>query len=374
MVLPRRQPNEPGAQAPGSLRFRVGYHFPVNLREIQRGGGGITGAVARAGLRVVSWGWAAGAVAKSAAYGLGLRRTTRMAVPVISVGNLAVGGTGKTPFVVWLAMRLIAAGRTPGILARGYGGALSGGALNDEGLVLRHMLGATIPQEQDPDRVRGGRALLARHPEVDVILLDDGFQHRRIARDLDIVLLDATEPFGFGFLLPRGRLRERPRALRRADAAVLTRTERVSESAADIAAARIQGLVSGPLARARTDTVPASLADELGGARVFAVCGIGNPDAFLGSLADLGADVVGRRILWDHEVLPASTWQDIAVEARAADAECVVTTRKDAVKYDVLPAETVVVDIETVLVTGEADLWAAIERVVGAPQGHAPRA
>ena len=291
----------------------------------------------------------------------------RLGVPVISVGNLAVGGTGKTPFVAWLARRLRESGRHPGILARGYGGPLPERVLNDEGLELAFRLGPDLPQQQDPDRVRGGRALLARHPEVDVILLDDGFQHRRVARDLDIVLLDAMEPFGFGHLLPRGRLRERPAALCRAHAAVLTRTERVDAGAAAAAAARIRALCPGPLARARTVPVLAGPARELGGVRVLAVCGIGNPASFLGLLADLGAEVVGQRILRDHEVMPEGTWQDLLGEARAAKAECVVTTRKDAVKYERLSAEVVVIDVETVLVEGEEELWAAVERVLGPP-------
>jgi len=287
-------------------------------------------------------------------------------VPVISVGNLAVGGTGKTPFVAWLAQRLLVAGRRPGILARGYGGPVAGGTLNDEGCVLAHVLGAAVPQGQGADRVRAGRVLRAEHPEVDVLLLDDGFQHRRLARDLDIVLLDAMEPFGQGHLLPRGRLRESPRALRRAGAVVLTRIERVSEEDVEAAAQRIGSLFNGPVARARTEPVPPALRDELGGARVLAVCGIGNPAAFLGTLADLGAEVVGRRILADHAALDEAGWLELAAQARARGAECVVTTRKDAVKVAALPPEVVVVDIETALVSGEADLWAAVVAALAA--------
>ncbi|MDJ0522799.1 MAG: tetraacyldisaccharide 4'-kinase [Planctomycetota bacterium] len=337
----------------------------MDLRTIQGGGGGVLGACARAGLRVLSLGWALGAWIGRVPYALGLRRPVRLDVPVISVGNIAVGGTGKTPFVAWLAARLRANGRTPGILARGYGGPLAEQALNDEGLVLRYVLGEDVPQQQDPDRVRGGRALLARHPEVDVILLDDGFQHRRLARDLDIVLLDAMEPFGFGHLLPRGRLRERPAALGRAGATVLTRTERVPAPTADVAAARIERLAGRPPARARTVLAARGLRDELDGATVFAVCGIGNPRGFLGTLDDLGARVVGRRVLRDHEVMPESSWADIVGEARETGAECIVTTRKDAVKYDSLPAEVVVIDVETEIVAGEDELWAAVLGVLG---------
>lgn len=335
------------------------------FERIQAGEPGVGRALARAGLTVLSWGWAAAQGLKGLAYGTGLRRSTALDVPVLSVGNLAVGGTGKTPFVAWLALQLRAAGRTPGILARGYGDAVIDG-LNDEGAVLRHLLGPDVPQVQDPDRVRGGRALRAAHPDVDVVLLDDGFQHRRIHRDVDLVLLDATNPLGHGHLLPRGRLRESPAALRRAHAVVITRTERVAASALPAIEARIRPhLGEGvPVAYARGEPTPASLADELSGAPVLAVCGIGNPAAFLGTLEDLGARVVGRRILGDHEGLPPGAWRDLLAEARAAGAECVVTTRKDAVKVPDLPAEVVVVDQALVVHGGEAELLAVVNTVL----------
>ena len=282
---------------------------------------------------------------------------------MLSVGNLAAGGTGKTPFVAWLAGRLQELGHRPGILARGYGEPLPGAAgLNDEGAVLRHLLGADVPQVQDGDRVRGGRALRRAHPEVDVVLLDDGFQHRRIHRALDLVLLDATRPFGYGHLLPRGLLRERPAALARAHAVVITRTERVDAEALAAIEARVRRhLPAGaPIALARGEPAPPELAEELSGAAVFAVCGIGNPGAFLGTLADLGARVVGSRILGDHEGLPASGWRDVLAEARARGAECVVTTRKDAVKAAELPGEVVVVDQALVVHRGAKELMAVV--------------
>jgi len=289
---------------------------------------------------------------------------------VLSVGNIAVGGTGKTPFVIWLARRLREAGHHPGILARGYGGKAAGsGAPNDEGAVIAQALGAEVPQVQDPDRVRGGRGLLAAFPAVDVLLLDDGFQHRRLARDLDIVLLDCTNPFGFGFCLPRGRLREPPRALKRAGAVVLTRSERVSPDVVKQLAARVEALSKAPLAVALSEPWPAGLAAKLSGARVLACCGIGNPQAFLGTLADLGAIVVAQRILRDHEALPVEAWPGLIAQAKAAGAEGVVITAKDAVKVRGLPAEVTVVDVKTVLVQGQSTLW---ERVAAALSGQGP--
>ncbi|MDA1196017.1 MAG: tetraacyldisaccharide 4'-kinase [Planctomycetota bacterium] len=340
-------------------------HPATRRTAIQAGAPGVGRALARGGLQVASWGWAAAQQLKRGAYSLGVRRAARLSVPVLSVGNLTAGGTGKTPFVAWLAQHLVDAGHRPGILARGFGARAADGTSNDEGAVLRRLLGASVPQVQDPDRVRGGRRLCAQHPEVNVILLDDGYQHRRLHRDLDIVLLDATEPFGYDHLLPRGLLRERPSALGRAGAVVVTRTERVSAGSVQSTCERIRAHFAGPIAEARTEPTPAGLADELAGAAVYVLCGLGNPGAFLGTVRDLGARVVGSRLLADHEALPMDAWPDLLAEARAAGAECVVTTRKDAVKYATLPSEVTVIDMELVVSTGEAALldavWAALK-------------
>ena len=141
---------------------------------------------------------------RNAAYYRGAAATHRLDVPVVSVGNLTVGGTGKTPLVVWLVERALAAGRRPGVLARGYG-RVKGAALHYEGMLLAGRFPG-LPQVQDPDRVAGGRRLLARG-DVDVVILDDGFQHRRLARDTDLVCVDARAPFANGLLLPAGDLR-----------------------------------------------------------------------------------------------------------------------------------------------------------------------
>lgn len=335
------------------------------LTAIQAGVPGVGNALARAGLRVLSWGWGAVQACKRGAYAVGLRRAHDVGVPVISVGNLVAGGTGKTPFVAWLCAALRAEGRRPGILARGYGDALAHHeGLNDEGAVLRHVLGPDVPQAQAPDRTQAAARLRAAHPGVDVLALDDGFQHRRVVRAVDIVLLDATRPFGFGYLLPRGLLREAPEALGRADAVVITRTERVAQAVLDDVAARIRAIRDLPIAHARAVPTPTrSLADQ----RVFAVCGIGNPDAFLGTLADLGATVVGRRVLGDHQPLPAGGWTTVLAEARAAGAAWVATTRKDAVKTPDLPPEVVVVDQVLEVHHGREELLAVVRAALESP-------
>src|SRR5262245_23526183 len=161
----------------------------------------------RAGLSAASWGWAAGRTLHRALHAARLLPTLRLPVPVVSVGNLRVGGSGKTPFVAALAREQVAAGRRVLILARGYGRA-AGAGRNDEGEWLR----SVVPQArivQDADRAAAARRELAREP-ADLVVLDDGFQHEALARDLDLVLVDAATGFGNGRLLPAGPLRERP--------------------------------------------------------------------------------------------------------------------------------------------------------------------
>ncbi len=290
--------------------------------------------------------------AKGLAYRVGLRRAHPLGRPVVSIGNLVAGGTGKTPFVAWLAGALRRDGRRPGILSRGYGPRAAGLDLSDEGAVLRHLLGPDVPQVEDADRVRGAARLLRSHPDVDVLLLDDGFQHRRAARDVDVVLLDATRPFGGGHLLPWGRLREPPSALGRADGVVLTRVERVDRARLDRIRAEVRRWTGAPIGWARTRAVRVledgrtSPPESLRGRGVLALSGIGNPDAFAAFLStDLGARVAGRIDLRDHARIDEATWARAVEAARRLGADVVVATRKDAVKSARLPAGVAVLDI-----------------------------
>ncbi len=320
-----------------------------------------------AALRPLAWGYAGAVKLRSWVYDAGLRPVHALPVPVLCVGNLVAGGTGKTPFVAWLARALRERGRRPGILARGYGGAARPGeTLNDEGLVLRHILGREVPQHQQADRVRGGRRLLADHPEVDVVLLDDGFQHRRLKRDLDIVLLDATAPFGGGAHLPYGRLRESPAALARAGAVVITRSELLTPPQIDHLRARLKVLTQAPVACARTHALGWSgsfgvrPADALHGHSVFLCSGIGNPRALERFVETLGVHVQGHMRLADHQAVGPEALVALAAQARAAGAATLLLTRKDAVKYEQLPDGVSVLDVETRLVEGEDALWERI--------------
>ena len=289
-----------------------------------------------------------------AGYDLGIRGVHSAGIPVVSVGNLTVGGTGKTPLVELLARRLSEAGLTVAILSRGYGAAAEG-ADNDEVAVLRENLGDRVLQVVDADRVAG--AARARSQGAEVAILDDGFQHRRLARDVDLVVIDATRPFGFGRLLPRGLLREPLSGLTRASGVVISRADQVSEDARDailktLEARGFGGPVSmlgmlpravyrvGPLGRLGA---PESAQQALAGRSVAALSAVGNPHAFVQMLDGLGARVVHGETFRDHHRYRGEDLQSAARRAEAAGAELIVTTQKDGVKLrgllrDGLPA------------------------------------
>ena len=159
--------------------------------------------------------------ARNRLFDRGAKRIHRLPRPVISIGNLTTGGTGKTPAVQWLVRALQERGHRPGILTRGY--RKEAGAASDEEELLRESLG--VPVVANADRVRGAATLLERTPAVTTFVLDDGFQHRRVAREADVVLIDATNPFGYDHVLPRGLLREPVVGLARAHLVILTRVD-----------------------------------------------------------------------------------------------------------------------------------------------------
>jgi len=255
-------------------------------------------------------------------------------VPVISIGNLASGGTGKTPFAAFLCRRLIELGRRPAVLVRGYGARR--GVISDEALWLAKHAGGAIVQV-DADRVRGAKSAL--QAGVDVIVLDDGFQHLRLKRDLDVVLVDTTSPWPGDCPLPGGLLREFPHALRRAHIVCLTRCDQAgAEKAAKIEAEVRAWAPQATILRA--SHIPARLADfsgaiydlqTLNGCRVIAFCGIGNPCAFIATLRALKAEVVVERFYPDHHAYALP--EVCAVEDTAAKMSALIAcTEKDATK------------------------------------------
>jgi len=258
--------------------------------------------------------------------------------PVISVGNLTVGGTGKTPMVAYLARLALEMGKRPLIVSRGYGS--RSGRPNEEALELERLCPG-VPHVQNPDRLEAVTLWMTDNP-CDVAILDDGFQHRRLARDLDIVLIDALRPFGFGHLVPRGLLREPLSALRRADLVIITRAELVDGAAV----ARLRSALA-TFVRADTPILvaqhqPTGLAmldgsrrpaEWLRGRRVAAACAIGNPEAFRRTLGRLGARIEVFETFRDHHPYTREDLARFADAARATGAKTLVTTGKDYVKW-----------------------------------------
>jgi len=275
---------------------------------------------------------------RNACYDGELFRRYHAAVPVISVGNLTLGGTGKTPLVAWVTRQLIAAGRAPAIVSRGY--AARPGDTSDEAAELAILLPG-VTHVANRHRAAGVAAAAARG--ADVAVLDDGFQHRRLRRDLDIVAVDATDPFGCGHLFPRGLLRESLGGLARADALVLTRATSVPAARRAEIRTILEGFRRGCPAAAwlecehrpvafRPAGGPAEPLETLRGRRVAAFCGIGNPAAFRRTLADLGLELVGFRSFADHHAYTPTDLESLAAWADSLAAERAVTTLKDLVK------------------------------------------
>ena len=296
----------------------------------------------------------------------------RAAVPVVSVGNVTLGGTGKTPFVAWLARWFRCRDVRVSLISRGYGA--EQGSHNDEARELEQQL-PDVPHLQNADRLAAAQVAV-EELETQLILLDDAFQHRRIARDLDIVLLDALEPSGFGHVFPRGALREPLTGLGRAHVIALSRANAVEPAERrrirDLAkrfspAALWIELAQSPigLLNARGDRRPL---ETLAGKKLAAFCGIGNPAGFRHTLAQAQADVAAFKEFPDHH---GYTRDDIAALAKwsaAAGVAELVCTHKDLVKLEVqhisnCPLWAVEIGLE--IAEGKAAFEAILDRVAG---------
>jgi tetraacyldisaccharide 4'-kinase len=270
---------------------------------------------------------------------------------VVSVGNLTCGGTGKTPVVEMVVRDLLGRGWRPAILSRGYRaapgeGSAAGALANDEYHVLRENLPG-VPHYQGPRRAE--TAAVAVSDGADVLVLDDGFQHVALRRDLDIVLLDSTRPFGGGRVLPAGLLREPVGALAHADLIAWTRAELVDpEQLDDLGAWLARRFPVLPQLRLRTrpkawcELNGAALAPgALAGRRVLGFAGVGNPDAFRRQVLALGVEIAGWVAYRDHHAYRAGDVDELRGRARAVEAESLVMTQKDAVKVRGLVAAAV---------------------------------
>lgn len=294
-------------------------------------------AAARLGLSAAAAPYRAAVALRNRAFDLGLRRPMPLGRPTVSIGNLTTGGTGKTPMVIDTVRRLRATGERPAVLLRGYG--------DDETRELATALADTdppTPVEANPSRVAQAAALLERCPDVSAFVLDDGFQHRQAHRDLDLVLIDATDPFGGGRLLPRGLLREPTCSLRRAHGVIVTRSDQVDAETLARLDAEIERLTDRPPLAHVAATWRVLRVDEaadeqptqtLRERRVLGACGIGNPGAFERQLRQAAGEVVGMETRNDHHPWTAEALREVLDRAAAAGGEAVVTTEKDWVKW-----------------------------------------
>jgi tetraacyldisaccharide 4'-kinase len=300
---------------------------------------GVGPACLRMGLRLVEFFYTAAVQWRNHRYDCDASTSHRVGVPVISVGNLTLGGTGKTPMVEWLVRQFLAHGKHPAVISRGYGA--DDGACNDEAMELEKKLPG-VPHLQNPDRVAAAQMAIEKYNS-QVIVLDDGFQHRRIARDFDIVLLDASEPFGFGHVFPRGTLREPVAELKRADAVVLTRADMLD---ADRRAAiwEVVHQYAPKALCAEAAHVPQSLmacngrresAAAIRDGSIAAFCGLGNPAGFRHTLEVCGCRVAAFREFPDHHRYTPADVASLDDWSRSLDVSAVVCSMKDLVKLSV---------------------------------------
>jgi tetraacyldisaccharide 4'-kinase len=285
-----------------------------------------------------------------ALYGSGVFKTRRLNAPVISVGNLTVGGTGKTPCVAYLARFLRDEGQSVAILSRGYKRESKGRVLVSDGkeilcapsesgdepyLLAKFCPGARVVV--DRDRYAAGEWLEQSSP-VSVFILDDGYQHLRLARDLNLLLLDATEPISQAEMVPAGRLREPLVEMRRADAVIVTRSDRAFDRASVEDAVSRHARAGAPVFYARhemTNLIDLKDGRAVGlsnfdGKRVAALSGIARPDQFIADLERAGMEIAQRSDFEDHHRYERRELTAVIQRARAARSEAIVTTEKDA--------------------------------------------
>ncbi len=288
-------------------------------------------------------------------YSKGWLKTYRANAAVISIGNITAGGTGKTPLVIWLCKQIISNFKFQisncgcAILTRGYKatknlkftyacvttGAGKTQNYKDEPAILAE----SCPEAKvivNPDRVAGAGEAVDKFG-AKVLIMDDGFQHRRLSRDLDIVTIDGTLPFGYGKMLPAGLLREPVSALKRADAVVVTRCDQVAEAQLTQLEEKLQSVNPDMIiARSMHAAICAKSIDnkeisigKLKRKKIFAFCGIGNPDAFLSAVKELGLNLVGSKIYNDHYHYTDSDIAEIYEEAKCLKADLILSTQKD---------------------------------------------
>jgi tetraacyldisaccharide 4'-kinase len=318
----------------------------------------------------LSWIYALVVRCKTLLYTTGILSQKSLQGAVVSVGNLTVGGTGKTPMVMWLAEKFLAEGKRVAVLSRGYRGSEG---TSDEIEVLRRRLGERVRFAVGPDRFAEGRKLETHEP-VDIFLLDDGFQHLQLARDVDIVMLDGSRRLSEEWLLPAGRLREPIAACRRSDLLVVTRKfERPPIEARDsdeyqlyYAQTRLLGF------RKLGESGMPRFLSEIGEAALFGFCAIGNPQAFFDDLRRWHAQPTGTKEFRDHHRYTQSDAAELELLAEKAGATALVTTEKDeqnlrAATFSRFPVYVAVIDFT---LSSESEFIRTLDRMLADRRGR----
>lgn len=320
--------------------------------------------------------YGAGTRVRASCFRARVLRQRRLNGIVVSVGNITTGGTGKTPMVLWAAQQFLGSGKKVAVLSRGYrplpeqagvGEGTNTRGWNDEVALLHGRLGERVELGTGAKRFETGREL--EKGGADCFILDDGFQHFQLTRDVDIVMIDAMNPFGGGHVLPSGRLREPVSALRRADIVVIHRT---AERMPAIEAA-VRRYSSAPVYFSQTKLLGLEVyrgreieEGSAEGRKFFAFCGIGNPSAFFADLKNWGISVLGREIFRDHHRYTERDVSRLEERAAAAGADALICTEKDI--YD-LPSGTVarvpiVFSRIELQFNDEEGLWRSIVQVI----------
>jgi tetraacyldisaccharide 4'-kinase len=307
-------------------------------------------------------------------YSRGWLKVHHTKAAVISVGNVTTGGTGKTPLVIWLCRQL--SDYHCAILTRGYKTRKHEPEyLTDEPAIFAESC-PEVPVIVNPDRV-GGAEEAAIKFGTKLLIMDDGFQHRRLARELDIVAIDATQPYGYGKVLPAGLLREPVSSLKRAGAVVITRCDQVTEDKLGKIEKKVRSVnpdivlalsVHTPAYVKSIDNKEISL-EELKDKNIYAFCGIGNPNSFLRTIKAVGAQVVGSKIFNDHHHYTETCIEDIFKQAEMSKADLILTTQKDKNKINQqigskteIPLAYIVIEIK--FLSGEDKLRDLIEKTL----------
>jgi len=306
---------------------------------------GLGAALLRLLLEVAASGYSIIICLRNFLYSKGWLKIYRANAIVISIGNITAGGTGKTPLVIRLCNKITKNSKLKtqnckcAILTRGYKATQDSRSKTQDYGDEPEILTTSCPQARvivNPDRAAGAAEAVNKFG-AKVLIMDDGFQHRRLSRDLDIVTIDGTQPFGYGKVLPAGLLREPVAALKRADAVVVTRCDQTAEVELTQLEEKLQQInpnmiiarsIHAPVCAKSIGHKEIAL-EELKAKKIFAFCGIANPDAFLNTIKNIGANLVGSKIYNDHYHYTDDCLADIYEQARHLKADLILSTQKD---------------------------------------------